>query len=551
MLNRLILLLAFAVPALFSVEVFAQSERPRLVVVVSVDQLCQEYLQRFRSNLQAEKKFFALADEQGAIYRNCHHQHAFTVTAPGHAVLLTGTYPNVHGIVGNNWFDRSSGKTVYCVSDSSVENLGMADANDPDTSIGMSPRNLQAETVGDVLKLVSGGRSKVFGLAWKDRAGVLMAGHGADGVYWMQSGEWVTSTYYRDDVPGYIRNLNQAMHKPYSKREWKPLLPLGRYLSWTPDNNIHEKGPNGMTRDFPHILPDYLEDAFLLQLPVGPFANEITLQLAKEIIREEKLGQDAWPDLLCIGFSANDYVGHAYGPQSLEVEDMTYRIDALLADLVAYLTKQVGPSGWTIALSSDHGVAPIPKLAAELKLPAVRNPVGTAVALKAQLESHLRDQLELKDVKNPLIVSVDSGNIYLQHGHRDLLGEKFYLAQKIVRDYLLEYSAVVTATTRNDLMQGGEGKLMGMLQKACHPRRSGDILYVTAPYGVPGSSGTTHGSPWIYDSHVPLIFLGQGIRSGRHDKQCSPAAMAATLARLIGIDPPAAAMEQPLGEALR
>lgn len=529
------------------------NEPPRLIVIVSVDQLCQEYLQRFRNYLLGDKKFFALVEEQGIAYRNCHHQHAFTLTAPGHSTIGTGAYPAVHGIVANEWFDRYSGKQVYCCSDSAVENLGTVDPDDAATQIGMSPRNLQVDTIGDVLKLASGGKSKVYGISWKDRAGILMAGHAADAAFWMQKGEWITSTYYRDSVPGYLRNINQAMLKPLSKKEWKLSFPVNRYSSWLADDNPTEQGPAGFSKAFPHVLPDFTDDTFLSHLPFTPFANELTLQVAMETIKVEQLGGDPWPDLLCVGLSANDFVGHAFGPQSFEVEDMLYRTDAALLEFVNYLNKNVGQNNWTLILSSDHAVAPIPRVAAELKLPAQRSPLGDVKNVKAQLEAHLRDHLDVKESANPLVLHVDAGNVYLQHGHRELLGERFYLAQKIVRDFLLENSAVSAAYTRDDMLQGSDTKLKSMLQKAWHPRRSGDVVFVMAPYAVAviKAYGTTHGSPWQYDTHVPLILLGHGIRSGgRPDRQVSPAAIAPTIARMLGIDPPAASVEGPLNEAL-
>lgn len=537
-----------------------RAERPRLVLVVSVDQLSQLYLEQFRDNLQQSKMFFGRAEEEGAIYRNCHHQHAFTVTAPGHACLMTGCYPNYHGIVGNNWYDRTTGKDVYCISDPNVKNLSSlpADEKEPETAIGMSPRTLQVETVGDVLKLHSGGKSKVFGLAWKDRAGVLMAGHAADGVFWCQKGEWITSTYYRDDLPGYLRNLNSSkLVKGYATKSWKLLLPIQRYHSWTADEEEGESPPNKMVRSFPHDMPEEGASEYLLHLPVSPFANEITIQVAKELIQAEKLGSDAYPDILCIGLSANDYVGHAFGPQSLEVEDMVYRTDLLLAEFSSWLQQKVGTS-WTMIVTSDHGVAPIPKIAADMRLPAGRNPIGAPARVRGQMDDYLRREMKIVEPegteeknRRDLVSKVEANQIYLNRSHPALAGGKVHLAEQLLRDWLLENSRVISAYTREDLLRGGEQKLIQQFQRAWHPRRSGDVLFATVPYMIPGLIGTTHGSPWQYDTHVPLVIVGQNVRKGNFDRQVSPAAIAASVARLLDIPPPATAVEGPLTEGVQ
>lgn len=549
-------LLAAVVGLAFAVAIPARAEAPKLIVLVSVDQFCQEYLLRYRDNILGAKLFFAAMEEKGAVYRNCHHQHGITLTAPGHAALMTGAYPNVHGIVGNNWYDRLLKKDVYCVTDQDAKNLGPElpeDTNEPEASIGMSPRSMLAETVGDVLKLATAGRSKVFGVGWKDRSGILMAGHTADAVYWNRKGNWITSTYYRNDIPGYLRNLNEGKFiKSYSAKPWKLLHAANKYHQGAEDDNPAERPPEGFTRTFPHEMPDISEKAFYAKLPYTPFANEFTLQAAREIITAEKLGADAWPDILCVGLSANDYVGHAYGPHSLEVEDMVYRTDQQLAQFTQFLADTLGTTGWTIILTADHAVAPVPKYAQDNRIPAIRNPVGVAANVKPQLEMYLRKELDIPtDGEEPLVTKVEANQVYLQHGHPALKGEKYYLALKLTRDWFLENRTVVAALTREQLMTAGETKLLQQMHKAFHPRRSGDVLFVTMPYSQPGASGTTHGSPWNYDSHVPLMMFGHGIRAGKHDRQISPAAIAATVARLIGIDPPSAHAEGPANEALQ
>jgi predicted AlkP superfamily pyrophosphatase or phosphodiesterase len=530
----------------------AAAERPKLIVIVSVDQMCQDYLIRFHDNFAADGAFRRI-EREGASYTQCNHRHAFTVTAPGHAVQLTGTFPNQHGIIGNNWFDRITGKDVYCCDDASVKIVGLA------TGKPMSPRNLQVETVGDVLKLASANRSKVFGVAIKDRASILMTGHNANTAFWLDDNLWVTSTYYRDDLPGYLRVLNeQNAIDRFRGQSWELLLPKDKYHNNGPDKNDWENPPKGFTSEFPHKLmaagagkPLDFGDQVLF----SPFGTEYTLEAAREVIAGESLGKDEFTDLLCINFSSNDYVGHAFGPHSLEVEDITYRTDKQLGEFFRWLDANVGAGNWSFGLSADHGVAPIVEYAKQFRLPAKRSPLGKLDAVKTKLEARLREQLHVAMSEKPLVQKVEDNQVYLQHDHpaftKDDNEDKFQLAQQIVRDWLLDQPGVAMARTRAELTSGGEGLLNSQLQRAFHPRLSGDVLYCLVPYNVPGAKGTTHGSPWHYDTHVPLLLLGCGIKQGQFPRDVSPACLASTVAELAGVNYPSANVEVPLREALK
>lgn len=526
-------------------------ERPRLVVVISVDQLCQDYLLRFADNF-AEDGLFRRVAREGAAYTQCHHRHAFTVTAPGHAVQLTGAYPETHGIIGNNWFDRVANKDVYCCDDPSVQIIGLAQGKP------MSPRNLRVETVGDVLKLASGGRSKVFGVAIKDRAAILMTGHHADAAFWLDDNLWVTSSYYRSDLPGYLRVLNeqQAIER-FRGQSWDLLLPRSRYRNQGPDENPWENPPKGFTSAFPHKLPAPGEGKpldFGELVLFSPFGNDLTLEAAREIVLGERLGSDEHPDLLCINFSSNDYVGHAFGPHSLEVEDITYRTDRQLGEFARWLDAHLGPGRWTLAVTADHGVAPIVEYAQQFRLPARRNPLGSLGTVREKLEARLRQHLPVAPGDKPLVQKVTDNAVYLQQDHPVFQGGdaeyRLELAQRIARDWLLAQPGVAAARTRSELLAGGGGPLAEQLRRAFNPQRSGDVLYVLEPYCVSGSRGTTHGSPWHYDTHVPLLLVGCGIRPGRFDRPVSPACLAATVAELVGVNYPSANVESPLHEAL-
>lgn len=551
------------------------AERPRLVVVVSVDQLCYEYLVRFRGGFAADGLFLRV-EKEGASFVNCHHRHAFTVTAPGHAVQLSGAYPDTNGIIGNSWFDRATGKTVYCVFDPEEEFVGApppdktppAPVPDPKTAetkekeeeepTGISPRNLQVDTVGGVLKLATGGKAKVFGVALKDRASVLMTGHQADAAFWFhgKSGRWVTSTYYAKELPGYMRAINEGDSlTQHAGREWKLLLDQAAYQHYYADDYPDERDPEGLGKAFPHKFALSGDPKLPKQVLNSPFGNDATLYAAGQVLVHEELGQDDVPDILAINLSSNDYVGHAFGPHSLEVQDITYRTDRQLGEFMRFVEKQLAGKPWVLALTSDHGVAPLVQYAKDRGLPAARNPLGDLKVLQAKLEAHLRSELKARETDKtdkPLVQKLSETQVYLQQDHPVFAGDQFALAQRMTRDFMLREPAVVAAVTREQLLAGGgEGKLNAQFRRAFHPRRSGDVLFVMAPYTVPGTTGTTHGSPWQYDTHVPLLLLGPSIKPGRYDRPTSPAALAATLSRILQIEPPAAAVEEPLVEAIK
>jgi predicted AlkP superfamily pyrophosphatase or phosphodiesterase len=424
------------------------ADGPSLVVVVSVDQLAYDYLHRFRKNFPADG-VFALCERQGAWFSNCHHRHAFTVTAPGHAVQLTGCYSSEHGIIDNEWFDRQKGKKVYCVADPAVKLLGttIADAT-------VSPRNLWADTLGDRLKIVNR-RSKVFGIAIKDRASILMTGHLADAAYWMSNdGLWITSDYYREDLPGYLRAINESdAIERYAGQTWDLLLPADQYVHGEVEDSFGEKPYAGASADFPHVILDDIKHAnFVKQLAGGPFGNEVLLQAAAAVLEYEELGQDDAPDMLCINLSSNDYVGHSFGPHSLEVEDMTYRTDRQLGAFVDLINERLAGRPWILAITADHAICPIPEIMQKRGLPAGRDPFGKAndkghyEELSASLDAMLRKALKVPDTqKEPLIQFSTEKEVFLQVDHPAFQGDRLPQAQRLVRDYLLQQPAVASA----------------------------------------------------------------------------------------------------------
>jgi predicted AlkP superfamily pyrophosphatase or phosphodiesterase len=560
------LLLAVTLLSLAQVSSAAESPPslpPRLIVIVSVDQLAYEYLERFKDRY-SEDGFFKMVERRGAWYSQAHHRHAYTVTAPGHSVLMTGSYPNVNGIVGNDWYDRHKGKSVYCVEDSEYPVVGTPPANAE--LKGVSPKNLKAETVGDVLKRVTNGRAKVFGVTLKDRAAVLMTGAKADGAYWYDgnSGCWVTSRYYRQELPEYVRVLNQGQTaERFAGAKWELSRPLAQYRLNYPDDNTYEGNYEKLGIAFPHQLETNDLPRLRKQIPCTPFGNELALTLAEKILTSESLGQDDATDVLAVGFSSNDYVGHTFGPHSLEVEDMCYRTDEALAKLVKLLDQHVGEGRWTLALSADHAVCPVPEYAASIGLPARRNPLGDVAKLRENLTAHLEDKFGPRQDGKKHIERLDPPQLFLTPVDDAALFAKIQLA---ARDFLSKQPGVLYATTRNDLLEpttpaiavpehlqlltpvGSEP--LDQLRRAFNPRLGGDVVFTIPPYSIQGSTKATHGTLWKYDSHIPVLLLGHGIRATRSDRPVSPAAIAPTFAKLLGIPMPAQNVESPLDEAL-
>lgn len=523
-------------------------DRPALVVVVCVDQWRYEYFERFDQNLSSDG-LAKRVQQQGLWFDNCFHQQAFTFTGPGHSVLMTGAYPNRSGIIDNDWYDRYLRREVYCVSDEQARLIGTTSPEIP-----VSPRRLLVDTLGDQLKMASGFRSKVFGVSIKDRASILMAGRLADGAYWMsKDGKWITSSHYRSDLPGYLRNLNeQKVPFRFAGKTWDLAFDSEKYLHG-PEKSEFERPITGMTLDFPHVMPQANDVNYISHLACSPFGNEATFDAARGIVINEKLGTDEHPDILAINLSSTDYVGHAFGPYSLEVEDMTYRTDVHLGQFAAFLDEQIGSRSWMLFLTADHGVAPVPERAAKWGLRAKRNPFGAEDERgnfeqeRRHLEGVLRRSLGVGQSSVPVVDAVVANQVFLNIAHPKLQGENAELARRVTRDHLVSDPYVAHAATREQLLQDCSGnEMLHMLQRSFHPRRSGDVLFVFNPYAFSSTSAATHGSPWHYDRHVPFMILGSKLAlasKSLESAQVSPAQIAPTIARLLQIETPGACTE--------
>lgn len=539
----------------------AGMEPPGLIVLVCVDQFPYEYLERFREGF-VPSGVVRRCQAGGLLFTNCHHEHAYTFTGPGHAALSTGAHPSATGIIGNDLFDRRGNRTVYAVLDRDAKLIGKAQADDRP----VSPRSLQCETLGDRLKIASGGAAKVFGVGIKDRASLLLAGRGANAAYWMSNaGEWITCDHYRPDLPGYLRQLNTTL-PGYAGRTWELLLPPARYRHGAAEDNLGERPLYGLTAGFPHVLPAATDQNFIKQLAANTFGNDVTLAAARELIVHEQLGLDGTTDLLSINLSSNDYVGHAFGPHSLEVEDLTYRTDEALGQLVDFTNRQLRGKPWVIVVTSDHGVCPIPELLEKrFKIPAQREPFGPIeketgnwTQLAATLEAFLRDRLRV-DSPPSLVQAVTEQQVFLRRDHPALAGEQWRVAQELARDGLLANPKIAAAVTREQLLTGQmAGGLQQAFRNSFHAERGGDVLFALKPYHFQGfpDAATTHGSPWSYDTHVPLIILPQGGRWGESivprsiHRRIGITSVVASLAAVTGVTPPSMCRAEPLPEVV-
>jgi len=521
--------------------------QPPLVVVITIDQVPYEYLARFGG--QFGRGGFRRLMEQGASFTNASYKHAINLTGPGHAVILSGAYGNQNGIIANNWIDVQSRASVYCVEDKDVALLGASGA-------GRSPANFIGTTYGDELRLASGFRSKVIAISHKDRAAILLGGKMANAAFWMADSSFVTSSYYTATLPAWVREFNSSgLVNSYFGRMWTRRLPEAAFNGLDVDDAPYESGGNGLGRTFPHPItggnPDHRTPSYYHALMTSPFADEILASFAKAAVRAEQLGERGVTDLLCISFSANDYVGHSFGPHSREVLEMSVATDSIIADFLGFLDERFGAGNCLVALTSDHGIAPMPEYirahhpgAETGRVPPDSITGRCEWALSARFGSPSAPWIER---------SVDH-NIHLR---RATLGSKQVSpedAARVAGDALLGLRGVAAVYTREHMESAtGYSVLDLKVAHSYHPLRSGDLFYVLKPYYFEGTGGegTTHGEPYDYSAHVPLILMGRGLKPGAYAGEASPADLGPTLAAITGVEFPAGREGRVLIEALR
>lgn len=517
----------------------ASINRPKLVVGLVVDQMRWDYLYRYYDRY-TEGGFKRMINE-GFSVENTLIPYTPTYTAVGHSCIYTGSVPAVNGIIGNDWYDPQTKKGVYCTEDSTVTGVGSS------TMAGkMSPKNLLATTITDELRLATNFRGKVIGISLKDRGSILPAGHTPTGAYWYdgQTGDWITSTYYMNQLPSWVQDYNKLkMANKYYNQNWNTLYPIESYTQSTADNKDYEGKTRGEeTPTFPHPLKLYAGKNYDM-IRSTPYGNTITLDLAEKAIEAEGLGKDNITDFLAVSCSSTDYVGHQYGPNSIEAEDTYLRLDKDIAAFFDYLDKTVGKGNYLVFLSADHGAAHVPGFMKENKLPGgVVDDKAIVTGLNTFLESRFK-------VKRPVLVAMNNQIIY-NHGNPDMDKIDFTAMKSATIDYLRTLDGFADAV---DLARVSETTLPAvqkeMISNGYNARRSGDVYFILQPNWFDGGkTGTTHGAWNPYDAHIPLVFMGWNVKHGQTNKTHHMTDIAATLAAMLHIQMPSGCIGEPITE---
>lgn len=526
---------------------------PRLVLQITVDQLRGDLPGRFANRLPDGG--FRYLMEKGTWYTDAHYLHANTETAAGHASLATGADPSRHGIVANDWIDQKTGEFVYNTEDERHHIIG----RDPKAHEGVSPRKLLASTISDELFVHNGGRSRAFSVSVKDRGAILPGGHAGKSFWFSKSsGAFVTSTYYYDDYPEWVKEWNGA--KPadaFKGKNWDLLHDRDTYVFGKMDDRPYEADLKPLGRVFPHSLGGDTKYFYLI-LTLTPIGDELTLDFAKALIQNEKLGQNGHgvPDYLQISFSSTDYIGHLFGPSSLETEDNILRLDRTLADLFKFIDEKIGLDQTLIVLAGDHGAPEAPEYMAEQGLST-----GRFAFDWFKTEGPLTESLQKKFGRSDFISGHSHPYLYLNLDAIASAGLNVADVERFVADELIKIPGIAYAQTRSDLLAGRitESPVQNQIRRSFHPTRSGNIHIVPEQYWFLHSTeeaekmgiesiAAIHGSPWAYDTYVPIFFAGSKVPAQIIRRRVSPIDIAPTITSYLGVKPPSGSVGTVLWE---
>ena len=516
-------------------------QRPKLVVGIVVDQMRWDYLYRYYDRYAANGGFKRLLNG-GFSCENTMIPYVPTVTACGHASIYTGSVPAINGITGNDWWDYATAQAVYCTGDDNVKTIGS------NTKAGqMSPHYLLTTTIGDELRLATNFRSKVIGIALKDRGAILTTGHSANAAYWFDEdkGDWISSSYYIDALPKWVQDLNaKKLVDKYYALNWATLYPIDTYVQSTPDEEPYEYHPFG-TKIFPYNLRQFIGKNYKI-LPVTPYGNTLTFDMAKAAITGEQLGVNTATDMLAISLSTPDYIGHNFGPNSVEAEDGFLRLDKDLGDFLDYLDAKVGKGQYLVFLTADHGAAHVPFFANQHKIPA-----GNAV--DASYAEELNKLLKTKFNSDKLVIDVFNYQVFLDRALIKSMGLNKEIVDKTIVDYCLQQPGVDRALVMNKLEETTlNATIRSAVTNSYYPQRSGDIQLVFKPQWIEGfeNGGTTHGAWNPYDSHIPLLWYGWNIKPGHTNKDVLMTDIAPTVSALLHIQMPSGSIGHVIEEVL-
>ena len=507
-------------------------KKPKLVIGIVIDQMRYDYLTRFADRYG--KDGFNRILKNGFSLENAHYNFIPTYTAVGHASIYAGTSPNNHGIISNNWYDKVLKKSIYCVDDANYKTIGN------EGIVGQkSPHRLYTTTVADQLQLAQNMQGKTIGIAIKDRSAILPVGHTANAAYWYDAGnknQWITSSFYMEELPDWVKAFNSNNKADaYLNEAWETLYDIKTYSQSRADNNIYENNLNGQENPvFPKNLKKLREqnDNFSL-IKTIPAGNTYTIDFAKAVIKGEQLGKSEFTDFLAVSFSSTDYVGHRYGVASVETEDTYLRLDKDLGHFFNFLDTEVGKENYTLFLTADHAAVHVPSYLQSLKIPA--HYINTT-----KLKKFLSDITQKYFNSKELIENVSNYQIFLNQEKIEALGfNKNTVAQRLA-DEVLSFDKIYKAVTARTLQTTNftEG-IMHALQQGYNPKFSGDVLMIPYPATLNyNRKGTSHGSGYSYDTHVPVIFYGNGIKKGASKKTYKIIDIAPTISNLLKIEAP-------------
>ncbi|MFC5080028.1 Alkaline phosphatase PhoV precursor [Vibrio thalassae] len=541
----------------------AAEAKPNLVLQITVDGLRADLIERYKHNF-SDNGFKYLMD-QGVYYKNANYQHANTETIVGHVSLATGAPPAVHGMVGNVWFDRSLDRLVYNVEDPSYSMLTSGAGVDKSTEIdptqkaaagdGRSPEPILSTTFSDELVISNNGQSRVFSVSVKDRGAISLAGHGGKAFWFSKAqSQFVTSDYYYNRNPFWVDRWNEkAIPAKYSGKRWELSLPREQY-SLQENSKEHKVDLGGFARTFPHPYGPASYKYYSTMLTVSPAGDEITADFAKTLLAQEKLGTGNATDYLAISFSSNDYVVHLYGASSLETEDNLIRLDNTLAKLFKYVDDSIGLENTLIVLSADHGV---PEASPTVNTLGFRQPFyfNKGALLTDALMTRLSSEFGLgKEV----IKLYAQPYIYLDHQLISASKASLSDVQKVIAEEVMKVKGVATAVTSEDIANNrvANSRVNELIRNNYHPLRSGDVYMVFGPRtyinDMDGLTiASTHGSPWRYDTHVPVIFAGHNLKPRTVTRPITPYDIAPTLSGYLSVSAPSGATGEMLPEVIQ
>ncbi len=500
---------------------------PKLVVGIIVDQMRYDYITRFWSDYGSDG--FKRLVNDGFSCKNNHYNYKPTSTGPGHTSVYTGASPSSHGVIGNNWYDKVSDKMVYCAGDDNYESVGTT------SSAGkMSPHRMMTTTITDQLRLATQMRGKTIGIAIKDRGSILPAGHTGT-AYWFygkDEGSWITSTYYMNQLPSWVSDFNTSNIAESYKKSWDLLRPIAEYTESGADANSYEgvfKGEESAI--FPHNLPSFWQaNGGFDVIKATPYGNSITADFALAALDGEQLGKDNDTDFLAVSFSSTDYVGHKYGVNSVEIQDTYLRLDMDIARLLTGLDEKVGKGNYTVFLTADHAAIHVPSYLKDQKIPA-------GYLDNKKLRAKLDEFLKFNYGTDQMVKNYSNEQLFLDRKVIGNLGLKLEDVETVIANELMTYDNVYKVYTGHQMWQNEytEG-VADVLQNGYSQKRSGDVLVVADPSFISYSrTGSTHGSSFVYDTHVPLLFYGNGIKKGSTQNLTEIPDIAPTIAALLGI----------------